>query len=108
LAPLTVGTLSVECRAWSDTWFLRFCLPTLYAFRFTLFGFSCPNKHLAILIDRDTFRVDKLGFEVFERLVVEGKLALQGPIRNPAFALEQSAYLVNDLVKLHSLAHTFT
>src|SRR5262245_1228642 len=56
LPTLAVGTLSAECRAWSDAWFPQLCLPTLYALRFTLSGLSCPDQHLTIFIHRHAFR----------------------------------------------------
>ena len=45
----------MEGRAWSDAWFPQLCLPTLYAFRFTLSGLSCPDQHLTIFIHGDAF-----------------------------------------------------
>jgi hypothetical protein len=66
-----------------------------------------PNKHFAILIDRDTFCVNQFSLEVFERLVVESKLALQRSIRDTAFTLKESTCPLNDFVEFHSFTRTF-
>src|SRR5262249_43271713 len=73
LAPLAVGTLSAECRAWSDAWFPQLCLPTLYALRFTLSGLSCPDQHLTIFTHRQPLGLDEFRLERLKVGVVEVK-----------------------------------
>src|SRR5215472_16314019 len=62
-------------------------------------GASDPDQHAAVLVRGQALAVHKLLFQIFEAVIVQVELALEGPICDPAAAPEQGNGLVENLVK---------
>ena len=60
-----------------------------------------PDEYSPFLVNRQSFGIDEFFFEIFEDVVVQAELPLQGSIRDPAFALEQRDHVREDFIKLH-------
>jgi hypothetical protein len=59
-----------------------------------------------ILVERQLFRLDDLGLQIFQVVVIEGKPSLQGPVGHPAFALEEVEDLPQDFIERHVQSST--
>src|SRR5215471_8242278 len=62
---------------------------------------SSPDQYGAILIDGQLVHCDDFGLQIFEILVIQAKLSLEGPIRDPSLALEHGESLSQDFLKCH-------
>ena len=51
--------------------------------------------------------LDNFNLQIFEILVIQAKLALEGPIRYPSLTLEHGECLSQDLLKCHGQPSTF-
>ena len=60
-----------------------------------------PDQHAAVLIDREPLALDEFVLQVFQMLVIELELALEGAIGHAPPALEHGNRLVEDLLKGH-------
>jgi hypothetical protein len=54
---------------------------------------ACPDQDLPRLVDRQPSRLDQLGFEILNIVVIKMELPLQGPIGDTPIALEQIEYV---------------
>src|SRR5262249_50372283 len=59
------------------------------------------DEDIAVLIHRQALALDKLGFEIFQIVVIETELPFQGPIGHPVAAPEQVHDLVEQGIKVH-------
>ena len=55
-----------------------------------------PHQHLAVLVGRHALRVDELGLDILEVLVVEREPALQRAVGHALLAAQQLVYLRQD------------
>ena len=69
-------------------------------------GITSPDQHFPILIHRHLFHLNQLHLEVFQVVVLQGKLALHGPVRDPLVLLEPGDDLVHDLFEGHGAPST--
>src|SRR5918912_2578557 len=61
-----------------------------------------PDQHFARFVAGELFGVDEFGLEILEVVVVQRKAALEGPIRQPALALQQVEDAGQEVVKRHA------
>ena len=60
-----------------------------------------PDQHLAVLVGGHALRVDELGLQVFQVVVVELEPALERPVGYAPLALQQLVHLCQDLLERH-------
>src|SRR5262245_27568486 len=63
---------------------------------------SGPDQDLTVLIPGHPIRFDEFLFEVRERLVIQGELALERAVGHPPFAAQQGTRLGDDFRELHT------
>src|SRR5262245_20436211 len=64
-------------------------------------SFARPDQHSTILVNGQLVHLDDFDLQIFEILVIQAKLVLQGTIRYPSLALEHGECLSQDLLKCH-------
>src|SRR5262249_13721595 len=65
-------------------------------------GVSGPYQHTAVVVDGELLGLDEFVVQVLQERAVEGKLALQGAIRDTTQALQHSDGLRQDLLECHN------
>src|SRR5215831_6464337 len=63
---------------------------------------TCPDQTATVVHDHLGMRVEECFFQVFQGVIVERELALQGPIREALVVLEPVEHLCEDLFEGHS------
>ena len=64
-------------------------------------GTARPDQHGMVLVHSESEHLDDFGFQIVKVGVIEMKLALEGPIRHPAPALEHVEGAIQHLLKGH-------
>ena len=63
-----------------------------------------PHEHLPLLIDGELLDANELNFHIFQVVVIELKLALEGPIGDPLALAQKVNHLIEKGVKVEDVS----